>query len=86
MKFATTIQFGSHDKIGGDRPVHRQNLAGLKEQGKLFASGQFEDDSAVLISNESGSIENAQAMLDTDPFREAGVFQTWFMKPWRQVL
>ncbi|HUG17238.1 MAG TPA: YciI family protein [Thermomicrobiales bacterium] len=86
MKFATTIRFGNHEKFAGDRPGHREYLTGLEEQGKLFASGPLKDDSSALIFYEAGLIVEAQAMLDTDPFREAGVFQTWIMKPWRQVL
>lgn len=85
MKFATTISYGNQDKIAEVRPVHREYLAELKAQGKLFASGPFEDDSGALIIYEAETIEDAQALLEADPFRAAGVFQTWTMKPWRQV-
>ena len=85
MKFATTIAYGNKEKIAEVRPIHREYLTGLKEQGKLFASGPFEDDSGALIIYEADSIEEAQALLDADPFRDAGVFQSWTMKPWRQV-
>jgi len=85
VKFATTIAYGNKEKIAEVRPIHREYLTGLKEQGKLFASGPFEDDSGALIIYEADSIEEAQALLDADPFRDAGVFQSWTMKPWRQV-
>ena len=85
MKFATTINYGNYDKIAEVRPVHREYLAELKAQGKLFASGPFEDDSGALIIYEADSMEDAEALLEADPFRAAGVFQTWTMKPWRQV-
>jgi uncharacterized protein len=85
VKFATTIQYGNPDRIAEVRPVHREYLSGLREQGKLFASGPFEDDSGALIIYEADSVEEAQALLEADPFREAGVFETWEMKPWRQV-
>jgi uncharacterized protein len=85
VKFATTIEYGNHDRIAEVRPSHREYLAQLKEQGKLFASGPFEDDSGALIIYEADTAEAAQALLDADPFREAGVFQSWTMKPWRQV-
>lgn len=85
MKYATTIQYGNHDRISEVRPVHREYLNRLKEQGKLFASGPYEDDSGALIIYETDTAEEAEALLEADPFREAGVFQTWTMKPWRQV-
>lgn len=85
MKFATTINYGNHDRIAEVRPVHRHYLAELKEKGKLFASGPYEDDSGALIIYEAETAEEAEALLEADPFREAGVFQSWTMKPWRQV-
>jgi uncharacterized protein len=85
MKFATTITYGNPDKIAEIRPVHREYLSSLKEQGKLFASGPFEDDSGALIIYEAESEDEARGFLESDPFYEAGVFQGWTMKPWRQV-
>ena len=51
----------------------------------FFASGPFEDDSGALIIYEADSEKQARALLEADPFRVAGVFQTFTMKPWRQV-
>ncbi len=85
MKFATFIQYGNHEKIAEVRPRHREYLASLKDQGQLFASGPFEDDSGALIIYEADSQAGAETLLENDPFREAGVFQSWTMKPWRQV-
>ena len=85
MKFATVFQYGNQDKIAEVRPRHREYLTSLKEQGKLFASGPFEDDSGALIIYEADSEADATALIEADPFREAGVFQSWTMKPWRQV-
>ncbi|MEX2314594.1 MAG: YciI family protein [Thermomicrobiales bacterium] len=67
------------------RPRHREYLTSLKEQGKLVASGPFEDDSGALIIYEADSQADAEALIEADPFREAGVFQSYEMKPWRQV-
>jgi uncharacterized protein len=84
-KFATTIEYGNPDRIAEVRPVHREYLGRLKEQGKLWASGPFEDDSGALIIYEAETEEEARALLEADPFHEAGVFQRYTMKPWRQV-
>ena len=85
MKFATIFQYGNHDQIADVRPRHREYLAELKEQGKLFASGPFEDDSGALIIYEAESQADAEALIEADPFREVGVFQSYQIKPWRQV-
>lgn len=85
MKFATTIQYGNPDKIAEVRPTHREYLGMLKEQGKLWASGPFEDDSGALIIYEAETQDEAEQLVRNDPFHEAGVFQSYTMKPWRQV-
>lgn len=85
MKFATVITYTNHDRIAEVRPTHRAYLAALKEQGRLFASGPFEDDSGALIIYEAETEQEARGLLEADPFNEAGVFQSYTMKPWRQV-
>lgn len=85
MKVATVIDYGNPDMIAEHRPRHREYLSALKEQGKLAASGPFEDDSGALIIYEVDSLDEAEHLLAADPFREVGVFQTYTMKPWRQV-
>lgn len=85
MKFATFIEYGNHDVIAEHRPRHREYLSKLQNEGRLAASGPFEDDSGALIIYEADSQEQAEELLENDPFREAGVFQHYTMKPWRQV-
>ena len=85
MKFATVFRYGNQDRIADVRPRHREYLTLLKEQGKLFASGPFEDDSGALIIYEADSQADAEALIAADPFHEVGVFQSYDMKPWRQV-
>ena len=85
MKFATIFEYGNHDQIAGTRPIHREYLGTLREQGKLAASGPFEDDSGALIIYEAETQEEAEALIEGDPFRKAGVFKSYTIKPWRQV-
>lgn len=85
MKYAAIIQYTNHDKIAETRPVHREYLGGLKESGNIVASGPFEDDSGALIVYEADSQEAAEEMIANDPFNKAGVFQSYTIKPWRQV-
>ncbi len=85
MRFATFIEYAKSDRITEVRPRHREYLASLKEQGKLWASGPFEDDSGALIIYEAESQADAERLIQADPFNEAGVFQSYTMKPWKQV-
>ncbi|MEZ4523942.1 MAG: YciI family protein [Thermomicrobiales bacterium] len=85
MKYATFIEYGNRDSIAEIRPAHREYLGKLRESGQLAASGPFTDDSGALIIYEADSEEEAVQLLEADPFRQAGVFQSYTMKPWNQV-
>jgi uncharacterized protein YciI len=87
MKFAAVIEYiQDKAKIAEIRPVHRQYLASLKEQGKLAASGPFTDDYGALIVYEAETKEEAEAILQGDPFHAAGIFVRWTMRPWNPVI
>jgi uncharacterized protein len=85
MKFATVFVYGNQEQIAGVRPRHREYLGKLKEEGKIVASGPFEDDSGALIIYEADDQAEAESFIEGDPFRAAGVFQSYTIKPWRQV-
>jgi uncharacterized protein YciI len=87
MKFAAIIEY-TQDKarIAEVRPVHRQYLSGLRIQGQLAASGPFTDDSGALIVYEAGSREEAEKLLQGDPFFKNGIFQNYQLRPWNPVI
>lgn len=87
MKFAAIIEY-TQDKsrIAELRPVHRQYLAALKERGQLAASGPFTDDSGALIVYEAPSPEEAEKLLQGDPFHGGGVFLRYQLRPWNPVI
>jgi uncharacterized protein YciI len=87
MKYAAIIEYLQEKaKIADIRPVHRQYLAMLKEQGKLAASGPFTDDSGALIVYEAGSKEEAEQILQGDPFYKNGIFLKYQLRPWNTVI
>ena len=87
MKFAATIEYlQDKAKIAEVRPVHRQYLASLKEKGQLAASGPFTDDSGALIIYEAASKEDAEKLLQADPFNAAGIFVKYVVRPWNPVI
>jgi uncharacterized protein len=55
------------------RPRHREYLQSLLADGKLAMSGPWADDTGAMLIYEAESLEAAQALLDADPYRAAGV-------------
>ncbi|MCS6975389.1 MAG: YciI family protein [Gemmatales bacterium] len=87
MKFAAVIEYTTDKaKIAAIRPEHRQYLAKLKSEEKLAASGPFLDDSGALIIYEAGSREEAETLLQNDPFHREGIFIRWQLRPWNPVM
>lgn len=86
-KFVALLTFGpDRDLRLAVRPRHREYLTSLLAQGKLVASGPFADDQGALVIYEAGSREEAQALLDADPYTEAGVIAGVELREWVQVL
>jgi uncharacterized protein YciI len=87
MKFAAIIEYTQDkDKIAAIRPTHRQYLKSLLDKGQLAASGPFTDDSGALIVYEANSREEAEAILQGDPFHQNGIFLRWVIRPWNPVI
>lgn len=87
MKYAAVIEYiQDKEKIGQIRPTHRQYLTGLKEKGQLVACGPFTDDWGALIIYEAGSAQEAEALIQADPFNKGGVFVRWTVRPWNAVM
>jgi uncharacterized protein YciI len=87
MKYAAIIEYiRDKDKVQSIRPVHRQYLTALRERGQLAAAGPFTDDSGALIIYEAASAEEAEKLLQGDPFHQNGIFLTYMLRPWNPVL
>ena len=87
MKFAAIIEYAQDKaKIQSIRPVHRQYLTGLRERGQLAASGPFTDDSGALIIYEAATAEEAEKLIQGDPFCQNGIFLKWQVRPWNPVI
>jgi uncharacterized protein YciI len=87
MKFAAIIEYSQDKaKVEMHRPTHRQYLRSLIERGQLAATGPFTDGSGALIIYEAGSPEEAEKLLQGDPFHQQGIFVTWVLRPWNPVM
>jgi uncharacterized protein YciI len=86
MKYAAVIEYiQDAEVVGAARPAHRAYLGSLLEAGKLAASGPFEDGYGALIVYNADSPEEADRLIEADPFRAAGVFVRWTVRPWKVV-
>lgn len=86
MKYAASIEYLQDAAVVEQhRPAHRAYLTNLLQDGKLFASGPYEDGSGALIVYEADSPDAAEALLKADPFHVAGVFLTWTLRPWKVI-
>ncbi len=77
------------------RPDHLQRLQALRDAGRLLTAGpcpgiDSEDPGAAgysgsVIIAEFDSLESAQSWADSDPYVDAGVYESVVVKPYRQV-
>ncbi len=73
------------DLITRTRPVHREYLHSLHDQGALLASGPLGSDGALLIVR-ADDAPAALALVDADPFNEVGVIVEREALEWTQVI
>lgn len=78
------------------REQHLQRLVALRDAGRLLLAGpcpaiDAEDPgpagfSGSLVVAEFGSLEEARAWVEADPYVEAGVYERVEVRPFRRVL
>jgi len=84
--FAVTYTFSAEpDEVNQIRPTHRVWLAEQLESGALLASGPMVDRPAALLIFNAESIEELNALLDQDPYEQAGVIGERTIEEWNPV-
>ncbi len=68
------------------RPDHLAHLEPLSRAGRIVLAGPFTDGSGSLIVFEAGSLEEATAIAERDPYVRRGVFATFEVRPFQRVL
>jgi uncharacterized protein YciI len=85
--FTAILQYGDDVARRQEvRPTHREYLKGLLEEGKLYKSGPFMDDSGALIIYDADDISEAQALLTNDPFALNGIIEGATINEWNVVM
>ena len=64
-------------KIKVTWPAHRHYRQGFLEDGRLRAAGPFNDESGALWTLEVETIEEAEKIVEGDPFVMTGVCLSW---------
>jgi len=73
------------DHVNAIRPIHREWLQTLLEQGVLLASGPMVDYPAALLIFRADSHEAMNHVLDQDPFDIAGAIVEREVREWNPV-
>jgi len=68
------------------RPAHLERLQDLAAQGRLICAGPFGDQTGSLMIIEAGSLQEAEAFAQADPYLKNGIFDRVEVHPFTQVL
>lgn len=68
------------------RPAHLEHLAGLDRVGRIVLAGPLTDGAGSLIVLKAETIEEVRAVAKRDPYVTGGVFASFEIHPFLQVL
>ena len=85
-RFAVAIEFPDPERVNEVRPQHREYLAGLLAQGKLYATGPYVDNTGALLVYEAADEAEARRLLAEDPYGQEGVVNIVSVKEWKIVM
>lgn len=89
--FAVSYSYpADSEAIASIRPIHREFLGALKDQGILVGSGPFldQDGGALIIIRlpEGTTVVEATELMDKDPFHTESALDGRSIRPWNPVL
>jgi uncharacterized protein YciI len=85
-KFVALLEFTEDEELRlRTRPGHREYLQRLLDEGKLWMSGPWGDDTGAMLIYEVADEDEARNLLDADPYQQAGVLANARIREWRQI-
>ncbi len=85
-KFAVVIEFPDPERVNEVRPKHREYLANLLSQGKLYATGPFVDNTGALLVYDVADEAEARRLVAEDPYGQEGVVRVVSVNEWNVVM
>ena len=67
------------------RPAHRERLLAHRDAGRLLAAGPYADESGALLLFRVSSVDEAQAIVDADPYYSGPGVTVVSLKEWNPV-
>ena len=84
--YAVTYHYGaSSEELDAVRPTHRAWLAEQLNDGRLLASGPMIGIPTALLIWQSDDLEQLNALLNQDPFDQAGFIAERTISEWNPV-
>ncbi len=85
--FAVTLTFTDDlERRLQIRPTHREYLGTLLENGQLYESGPFVDDSGALLIYDAADVAEVQELLANDPYTPSGIIESVTINEWNRVM
>jgi uncharacterized protein YciI len=85
--FAVTLKFtDDEERRQRIRPMHREYLKKLLDDGKLHESGPFVDDSGALLIYDAADLAEVQELLANDPYAPNGIVESVSINEWNRVI
>jgi uncharacterized protein len=87
MKFIHVCHYVDDlNRVAELRPAHRQYMAELNGQNKLWAAGPFSDGTGALFIYEAPDLHGAEEILRADPYFTGKVLATSKLQAWSPAL
>ena len=68
------------------RPAHRELLASLKERGLVAMAGPYADDSGALLVFDVPTVEEFEALVESDPYYRAPGVTIAAKREWNPII
>ena len=85
-RFVVQLSFKNNARRLEVRPVHREYLRSLLDQGRLVTAGPFADDTGALLVYETADEAEVHDILAADPYTHADVYDIEQLREWTQFL
>ena len=84
--FVLEYRYADPDARARVRPDHLAYVQSLHDKGTVVLAGPVGDGSGAMMILRAGSEQEAQQIVDADPYTAAGVGADHVLRPWKVVV